>query len=116
MDVLRNIIIPASLVGLARALGAGLSPGGVGMFTTGLSLSGEAPATHFISSGLIGERFAECIADASTLHDACIAAGANVSLATCQALVTNSVVTDGTFEGSEEGPFQLMKRLNLQMV
>lgn len=53
----RNIIVPASVVGQARAICASFPSGG-GMFITPLSASGELPATHYISSGLIWPEFA----------------------------------------------------------
>ena len=58
----RTIIVPAAVVSAARAACAGLAgPGGSGMFTTPLSPTGEAPPTHFISSGLIEEPFADLL-------------------------------------------------------
>jgi hypothetical protein len=105
-DTFRTMIVPAAHVDLARALGAGLSPGGAGMFTTGLSASGSEPATHFVSTGMIGERFAECIASGETLHVACTETGAAVTRAQCDALVTQSDVT-------EEEPFAAFARLGL---
>ena len=62
MWVHRTIIVPASIVESARAACAGLAgPGGSGMFTTSLSSTGEAPPTHYISSGLIEEPFADLL-------------------------------------------------------
>lgn len=58
----RTIIVPASIVEPARAACAGLAGlGGSGMFTTPLSPTGEAPPTHYISSGLIEEPFADLL-------------------------------------------------------
>lgn len=55
----RCIIVPAEHVVLARVLCETLAgPGGSGMFTTPLSQDGHAPATHYISSGLIEDNFA----------------------------------------------------------
>ena len=62
MWVHRTIIVPASIAESARAACAGLAgPGGSGMFTTPLSSSGEAPPTHYISSGLIEAPFADLL-------------------------------------------------------
>ena len=62
MWVHRTIIVPASIAEPARAACAGLAgPGGSGMFTTPLSPTGEAPPTHFISSGLIEAPFADLL-------------------------------------------------------
>ena len=58
----RTIIVPAADVEAARAACAGLAgPGGTGMFTTPLSTTGEAPPTHYISSGLIEDQFADLL-------------------------------------------------------
>ena len=62
MWVHRTIIVPATHAEAARAACAGLAgPGGSGMFTTPLSPTGEAPPTHFISSGLIEAPFADLL-------------------------------------------------------
>ena len=62
MWVHRTIIVPAAIVDAARAACAGLAgPGGSGMFTTPLSSTGEAPPTHYISSGLIEAPFADLL-------------------------------------------------------
>ena len=62
MWVHRTIIVPAAIAGAARAACAGLAgPGGSNMFTTPLSPTGEAPPTHYISSGLIEEPFADLL-------------------------------------------------------
>lgn len=62
MWVHRTIIVPATLAESARAACAGLAgPGGSNMFTTPLSPTGEAPPTHYISSGLIEEPFADLL-------------------------------------------------------
>ena len=62
MWVHRTIIVHASVVESARAACAGLAgPGGSGMFTTPLSPTGEAPPTHYISSGLIEAPFADLL-------------------------------------------------------
>ena len=62
MWVHRTIIVPAVLVDAACAACAGLAgPGGSGMFTTPLSPTGEAPPTHYISSGLIEAPFADLL-------------------------------------------------------
>lgn len=62
MWVHRTIIVPASIVESARAACAGLAgPGGSNMFTAPLSPTGEAPPTHYISSGLIEASFADLL-------------------------------------------------------
>ena len=62
MRIHRTIIVPATLAESARAACAALAgPGGSNMFTTPLSPTGEAPPTHYISSGLIEEPFADLL-------------------------------------------------------
>ena len=58
----RTIIVPAAIAGAARAACAGLAgPGGSNMFTTSISPTGEAPPTHYISSGMIEAPFADLL-------------------------------------------------------
>jgi len=120
-DIHRTMIVPAALAPLARALAAGLSPGGVGMFVTGLSPTGAEPATHYVSSGLINPAFGGVMQSAAALRAAVIAKGGTVTLAKCQALVSQSDVSGGVqidAEGREyvETPFQAFERLGLKMV
>ena len=58
----RCMIVPVDHVDLARSLCATLAgDGGSGMFTTPLSPTGDYPPTHWISSGLIEEAFADLL-------------------------------------------------------
>lgn len=53
------MIVPAANVALARTLCATLAgDAGQNMFMTGLSPTGAEPATHWISTGMIGADFA----------------------------------------------------------
>lgn len=104
-----TLIIPATLAPLARALAAGLSPRGEGMFTAALSSTGQEPATHYVSSGFIDTAIGELLNDADALYAACQAAGASVTLAQCQALVSQSDV-------STENPFSAFDRIGLALV
>ena len=58
-----TIILPKAAQALAQGLCvAAAGEAGAGMFTTGLSATGEAPATHFISSGAVEAKFADILA------------------------------------------------------
>jgi hypothetical protein len=58
-EIFRTLILPAADAPLARQIASTLSPvGGSGMWTTGLSADGNDPATHYVSTGLIGPSFA----------------------------------------------------------
>jgi hypothetical protein len=54
----RTLILPADCTQTAATLAAGTDPAGVNMWTTGLSPSGTEPATHYISTGMLGAQFA----------------------------------------------------------
>lgn len=56
-DLHRCLIVPADWTPLVRQLCAGLSTAGVNMIPVSLSVSGELPATHYISAGAIGAGF-----------------------------------------------------------
>jgi hypothetical protein len=111
----RTVIVTAADQALAQSLTAGIAgPSGVGMFTTALSHTGAAPATHYISSGLIYPSFAALMSDANQMYAAAQAAvpPVAVTLAQCQTLVADSVVQDA----DAEGPFATLTRLGLQML
>ena len=72
----RTIIVPDPVVEPARlACEALAGAGGSGMFTVPLSPSGELPATHWISSGLIEQEFADLLANPDALTAVATAAG-----------------------------------------
>lgn len=54
-DTFLTLIVPTANVELARSVAAAMDPGGVGMWTTPLSSSGQEPATHWISTGWVPE-------------------------------------------------------------
>lgn len=103
----RTMIVPASLAPLARALAVSLEPvAAAGMWETGLSPTGEAPATQYVSAGMIEDVFAALVVDAQAMHRACVAAGARATLEQCQQLVALSDVSD-------EPAFDAFSRLGL---
>lgn len=58
----RCLIVPTDQVELARQISAALAgPSGDGMWITPLSPTGELPATHWISAGLISQSFADML-------------------------------------------------------
>ncbi len=120
-DIKRTMIVPSALAPLARALAAGLSPGGVGMFVTGLSPTGAEPATHYVSSGIINPAFGGVMKDAAKLRAAVVAKGGSVTLAKCQALIDGSDVSGSVqidAEGREyvETAWDAFERLGLKLV
>ena len=127
-DIFRTLVLPASVTPLAQQIAATLSPAGAGMWTTGLSPTGTEPATHFISTGYIGEDFAHMVpcqtweqvdgvwtqtgsvpGSPEAVHQACTAAGMEVTLAEIEAVFAAADVT-------EQEPFTAMGRLGLAMV
>lgn len=99
----RSLIVPEAQAQLARDLCAALAgPGGEGMFTTGLSADGKAPASHWISAGLIDAQFAallplgDTVAQQAEMTVFALAqqAGMTVTLDQVQALLAAVVVTE----------------------
>ena len=66
----RTLICPASTVVQARNIGDCLHPAASGMFVSPLSPSGSAPATHYVSSGLIEDLWLPALSDPDTLYAA----------------------------------------------
>ena len=123
MYVNRTLILPAAHAPLARALAAHLAgPPGEGMWVVGLSATGEAPATHYVSSGPVGAEFDAMLTDADALWGAVQMAqqtgmagpanGPAVTQADCESLVRDAEVVDL----DAEPVFDTLARLGLQLV
>ena len=88
----RTIIVPDAVVIPARmACEALAGSGGSGMYSVPLSPSGELPATHWISSGLIEQDFADLLANPDAL--AAVATQAGLDPAPLVAIVAASDIT-----------------------
>ena len=125
----RTFIVPAAVVGMARAMCVGLAgPDGDGMFITCLSATGTAPATHFISSGPISDDMAALLPLTTVTQDAegndviTTAPGdaAYVVELAAQAGITVTVEQVAgllaAVDVSEQAPFEAMARLGLKLV
>jgi hypothetical protein len=126
----RTLVTTASTTPLARDIAATLSPtAGQNMWLTGLSATGNAPATHYVSTGLISPEFAALVpeqvweqdangdwvmtsstpGDPVACYDLCIAGGLTVTQAQVNAVYAAADVT-------EQEPFVAFARLGLLMV
>ncbi len=128
-DIFRTLIVPDAQVALARAIAAALAPGGAGMWTTPLSPTGTAPATHWASSGLIppgwqqmvptqvwaenadGQwvKVSETPGDPALVLHAALAAGIETDADAIAALFASADVT-------EQDPYEACARLGLTLV
>ena len=121
----RVLIVPAAFQTLAQGLCEAMAEGdaGKGMFTTGLSPNGEAPATHYISSGGIAPEFAD-ILPLTTMDEegnVSIRPG-NVAVVETMAAQAGITLPAGTIAAlfsaidvSDQEPFVAMARLGLQI-
>lgn len=128
-DLYRTLIIPAADAAMSRAIAEMFGPGGVGMWITPLSASGQEPATHYISSGLIPAEFAglsPCATwsqseqgnwvqtaydagDADAVYGYCQQASMPYTLAEIEGVFSRSDV-------SAQEPFVAMDRLGLKII
>ena len=121
----RTFIVPAAVVDMARAMCVGLAgPAGDGMFTTELSATGSAPATHFVSSGPISDEMAALLplttvnpdgstttapGDPAYVVELAAQAGITVTVEQVAGLLASVDVSD-------QAPFAAMERLGLKLV
>ena len=126
----RTLITTAATTPLARDIAATLSPsGGQQMWLTGLSATGTAPATHYVSTGLISPEFAALVpeqtweqdengdwvqtgstpGDPVLCYQMCVAAGMSVTQAEVDAVYAAADVT-------AQEPFVAFGRMGLKMV
>lgn len=103
--VYRCVVVTAEIRDLCRAMVVQLAgPTHAEMWSTGLSATGEAPATHYINSGPVRVELAAMLGDAATL-----AAGTGIDLAQAQYILMQADV-------SAEDPLAVMARRGLEPV
>ena len=126
----RVIIVPAAFQQLAQGLCEAAAEGdaGKGMFITGLSATGETPATHYISSGYIFQEFADLLPLTTVNYDSegspdLSTRPGNVTVVEGLAAASGIVLPAGTvaallsaIDVSEQGPWEAMARLGLRPV
>jgi hypothetical protein len=128
-DIFCTLIFPADVTPLVKEIATTMSPGGVGMWTTGLSPTGAEPATHFISTGFIPPEFAYLVpeqfwdqdengawtqtdstpGDPVAVYETCAIAGTTVTLEEIEAAFAVADVTT-------QEPFTALGRLGLKIV
>lgn len=74
------------------------------MWTTPLSATGSMPATHYISSGLIGQPLADLLD-----YPEALAVGSGITLAEAQAILSAADV-------SQDDPHAALDRLQLTLI
>jgi hypothetical protein len=97
------MIVPAAIVATCRALAAQF-PSGAGMWQTPVSPTGNAPVTHYISSGQIWQEFADMLASPDALSTA-----TGIPLAQAQAILGGCVV-------SSDDPWTVLANAGLVLV
>lgn len=102
----RCMIIPAALAPQIRQLASSFGEPANGMWTTALAPTGETVATHYISTGLIWQSFADMIASPEALQVGCADVGVSLTLTKCKSILNACDIT-------EDEPFAAMARLGL---
>ena len=120
----RTMIVPDSIVATVRSLADSFGPAASGMWTTPLSPTGELPATHWISSGFVGDDFAAALPLSHYVDDVWVTEpydpAAFVALAEANGVTPPPVeaITQimSMVDVSDQEPFAAMARLGLFMV
>ena len=123
-----TIVLPKAAQALAQGLCvAAAGEAGAGMFTTGLSPTGEAPATHFISSGAVEAKFAAILPigtvttvdEVTTVERSAGDVEAVIQLAKDAGVSVDLDTVGGLFAALDvtaQDPFAAMERLGLQLI
>jgi len=118
-----TIVVTTAVAANLRVLSQMMDRGETdGMFAVGLSATGIAPATHYISTGMVPRAYVTALSDATTLETVARAAYARESVAfpftTTQIVnaLSKCTLSDGTFGGQPEGPLLMISRLGLQII
>lgn len=116
-DTFITAVVPSGVQAAMQKVGDALGIGYVNMFSTGLSISGSAPITHYIASGYAPPRFVNAINNASLddlynfVQERIVDTG--VTFPYSKAQVRNAL---GNCDFSREAPFDALARLGLQIV
>ena len=104
------LIVPASKQVIAKSICSGLAgESAQEMFTVGLSNTGNAPATHYVSVGPVDESFIAAMSAPETLHSVCNYYGLPVSFSDCADLISQSDISEELAEVS-------LSRLSLRKI
>lgn len=114
----RFMVVPADNAPTARQLALDLAepPAADNMWTTGLSPTGAAPATHYISSGLIDIQFAALLGASASTYAVDQAMGGSVSLADIQALYAAAPLGTYIRSDAEGNEHECIAALGLQLL
>lgn len=126
------MIVPDALVATVRQLADSFGPAASGMWVTPCSPSGNLPATHWISSGGIGEEFAAVLPLTTVTQPTELDAAPVITVTPANtdaflALCASMGVTDppaivqlksifAAVDVSEQDPFVAMARLGIKLI
>jgi hypothetical protein len=99
-----SLIVPNSVVEAIRRMTSSVGPSGEGMFQVPLSSDGKLPATHWVSSGMIGKEFYDLMLDHQAMSERF-----NVPLEQVDFLMKDCVI-------SELSVHELLSELSLSLV
>lgn len=106
----KTIVVADAVVEQSRSLCEQLAgTGGAGMFATALSADGNEPASHWISSGLILEDFAQMLENPAMVYAAAEQVGIELPEGSIEALLSHCDISDEQAETT-------LARLGLQYV
>lgn len=125
------MIVAAADAPLARQIAETLSPAGERMWLTGLSATGAEPASHFVSTGYIGDAFAALMplqayamdeqgnwnaGEFTPGHPAMIVAACAAAESPLTLAVADVADVLARADVTEQEPFTAFARLGLQLV
>ncbi len=130
-EIFRTLIVPSADAPLARQIAETLAPvGGSRMWLAGLSPTGKPPATHYVSTGLIGPDFAAMVPctfwaneDGNWVETGSEPGNAALVAMACASMDPPLVLTEKQVQGlmdrsdiSDQVPFTAYSRLGLQLI
>lgn len=120
----RAMIVPDAIVATVRQLADSFGPASSGMWITPLSPTGELPATHWISSGFVGDDFAAVLPLSHYVDDVWVTEPYDPAAFVALAEASGAVSPPGEqimqimsmVDVSDQEPFAAMSRLGLQAI
>jgi hypothetical protein len=109
--IMRTIIVEASILNdVKNLINKAIEGEGEGMFNTPLSATGQEPATHYISSGIIAEEYGAMLPFGETFDiNKILELDENLTEEYVNGLISKVNVSD-------KGAFEYMEELGLQII
>jgi hypothetical protein len=100
VDVIKTMIVTASVVDLAKSIGEQIGIAATGMWVTPCCPKDGGPVSHYISHGPIALQFAVMLTSSENLYAGLTAMSIPITFEQCTFIMANADVSDAGWEAA----------------